>query len=88
MKKYYLAKLKTGNNPLRQPVDPKIFSLTDLSFLTRILNSIGLVELIDDENTTIEQILDSKGRQILVDSQIQIDQTFLDFNRKITAVGI
>uniref|UniRef100_A0A915NG59 Uncharacterized protein n=1 Tax=Meloidogyne floridensis TaxID=298350 RepID=A0A915NG59_9BILA len=88
MKKYCLAQLQTGNNPLQQPVNPKIFSLTDLSFLIRILTSIGLDELIADENTTIQQILDSKGREILVDCQIQIDQTFLDFNRKIEAVGI
>nr|CAD2133528.1 unnamed protein product [Meloidogyne enterolobii] len=81
------AELQTGGNPLQQPVNPKIFSLTDLSFLIRILNSIRHDEL-TVENTTIEQILENKGQQILTQLGIQADQTFVDFRRKMEAVGI
>uniref|UniRef100_A0A915NG53 Uncharacterized protein n=1 Tax=Meloidogyne floridensis TaxID=298350 RepID=A0A915NG53_9BILA len=79
------AKLQTGNKPLQQPLDPKIFSLTDLSFLIRILNNIRHDEL-TAENITIEQILENKGQQILVGLGIQAEQTFADFKIKMEAV--
>ena len=52
------------------------------------MNSIRHDELTVDENTTIEQILENKGQQILVGLGIQAEQTFADFKIKMEAVGI
>nr|CAD2133316.1 unnamed protein product [Meloidogyne enterolobii] len=61
----------------------KMFSLSELSFLMKILNKIN----INEDYKPIEVLLNDKGVEVIREDNLQVDHEFIgDFQRKIRAV--